>query len=615
MDLILYLLAVPFVAGLVCAVIPKKQRLIAELLALAGSIAVFLMTFIIFRTNPVNFQLFGLELFRIDNFNRFLVLFIALFGILVILYSTKFFPKTDKFSISSFYYTSVLWSISAALGCVLANNLILMLVFWGFLGLTLYVLIQSNSPDSKDAAKKTFIIVGGSDCLMILGIAIIWVLTGTLQMDKIFLSTADSTLALTAFLCLAIGAFAKAGAMPFHTWIPDMAPVTPAPVIALLPASLDKLLGIYLLARISLNLFSLSLPLTAFLMFIGAVTIIAAVFMAMIQHDLKKLLSYHAVSQVGYMILGLATGNPVGIAGGIFHMLNNAIYKSCFFLCGGSIEKKTGTTDLDKLGALAGKAGMPLTFAAFFIASMSISGVPPFNGFVSKWMIYQGLITQFQNASPKFQIIALVCLVAAMFGSALTLASFMKLIHAIFFAQKKNEQKGEVNWQMWLPQLLLAGLCIVFGVFAFALPLKYFIIPSLSAFNLQLSGNLIGFWQPELATMLLIACIIIGIIIFLASFSLGSVIKRHKIFIGGEVLPENQRVTGVDFYQTIKEIKIFDQTYALAQKKVFDIYDWGKAIVNAFASALALMHTGNMHIYLAMSIMGLTILLYVFLGK
>ena len=113
------------------------------------------------------------------------------------------------------------------------------------------------------------------------------------------------------------------------------------------------------------------------MMVIGSVTILAAVMMALVQKNYKKLLSYHAISQVGYMILGIGTMTPVGIVGGLFHMINNAMYKSCLFLTGGAVEKQIGTTDLDKLGGLGVK--MPITFACFVITALSISGVPPFN--------------------------------------------------------------------------------------------------------------------------------------------------------------------------------------------------------------------------------------------
>ena len=112
------------------------------------------------------------------------------------------------------------------------------------------------------------------------------------------------------------------------------------------------------------------------------------------------------------MVLGIGTGNPIGIAGALFHMLNNAIYKSCLFLTGGSVQHKTGTTNLDKLGGLAKL--MPITFTACLIAALSISGVPPFNGFVSKWMIYQGIVELGREGSKLW----VIWLAAAMFGSA-----------------------------------------------------------------------------------------------------------------------------------------------------------------------------------------------------
>ena len=183
----------------------------------------------------------------------------------------------------------------------------------------------------------------------------------------------NSALSIFAFILLAIGALAKAGAMPFHTWIPEAAEKAPLPVMALLPASLDKLLGIYFLYRICLDFFHLypNSGLSLLLMLVGSFTIIAAVMMALVQHDLKKLLSYHAVSQVGYMVLGIGTGIPLAMAGGIFHMLNNAIYKTSLFLGAGSVEEARKTTQLNRLGGLA--RVMPITFITFFIAALSIS--------------------------------------------------------------------------------------------------------------------------------------------------------------------------------------------------------------------------------------------------
>jgi NADH:ubiquinone oxidoreductase subunit 5 (subunit L)/multisubunit Na+/H+ antiporter MnhA subunit len=350
MNQIIYLVSIPFIIGLICLMLPHKIRGVSEFFAIVTSLVCLGFAITVTQLRP-----FNSDLFLIDNLNWFLIPAIAGLGLLIVLFSLKYFfvPDASKQKVN-LYYGYILLTLSAAFGTVVANNLILLLIFWGFLGLTLYLLIQIKSPtfkvqsqvsevrspksdDESTAAKKTFIIIGGADCLMILGIALIWFLTNTFQIDKLgTLLNQSTTLSIIAFWCLVVAALAKSGAMPFHTWIPDMASVSPIPVTAFLPASLDKMLGIYLLARVCLtifpNLLNQSPSLNLILMFIGTVTIIAAVFMAMIQHDMKKLLSYHAVSQVGYMVLGIGTGTAVGIAGGIFHMLNNAIYKCCLFV-------------------------------------------------------------------------------------------------------------------------------------------------------------------------------------------------------------------------------------------------------------------------------------------
>jgi len=266
-------------------------------------------------------------------------------------------------------------------------------------------------------------------------------------------------MATTAFLLLAIAALTKAGAMPFHSWIPDFAETVPMSLTAFLPASVDKLLGIYLLVLICNQLFILTTALSLLLMCVGALTIICAVYMSIIQRDIKKLLAYCAISQVGYMILGIATGSPLGIAAGIFHMINHAIYKSTLFLTGASVEHRAKTTEFDKLGGLGNY--MPVTFSVCLVAGLTMSGVPPFSGFASKWMIYQSLIQQFTapNASEFIKTFYLVFILTAMFGSALTLASFIKLIHSVFMGQPSNEPEynkkniTEVNFSMLLPML------------------------------------------------------------------------------------------------------------------------------------------------------------------
>jgi formate hydrogenlyase subunit 3/multisubunit Na+/H+ antiporter MnhD subunit len=560
-------------------------------------------------------RIFTSPLFISDPLSSFVVLAIGLFFILTALYSLRFMRGRPNLIQ---YYTYIALTAVSSAGAVLANNLILLLVFWGFLGLPLYLLINMGDGDTSLVSKKTFIIVGGSDALMLLGIGIIYYLTGTFQMDAINISLGPnhSSLATIAYLCIAVACFAKAGAMPFHSWIPDCAENAPVSVTAYLPASLDKLLGIYLLARASMDLFIMDNFARIFLLLVGAFTIIAAVMMALVQHNMKRLLGYHAVSQVGYMVLGIGTGNPIGIAGSLFHMLNNAVYKSCLFFSAGNVEYKTKTAELDQLGGL-GRL-MPLTYISCLIASLSISGIPPFSGFFSKWMIYQGLISKWQMANGRWQMgIYALCLAAAMFGSALTLASFIKLLHAVFLGKAVNVKRlpagqagpavNEVQWAMWLPCVILAAICVVFGIFAYQIPLKYFIFPA------QEGAAFIGTWRAGLSTLLIIVGLLLGVLIS----RLGAVrpsLREDTSFTGAETrdLPET-RVTGTEFYNSVKELGILNGVYKKAQAGAFDIYEQGKNIVFGIGRFLQYLHNGVLPTYLVWTLLGMAALFFIFI--
>ena len=539
------------------------------------------------------------QFFRFDYLSVFSGGLAVFFTVLIAVYSRGYFrERKGNFS----YYLYLFLTLVASLGVVFANHLILFLVFWGFLGLLLYLLVSRGEKENTPAtAKKAFIIIGGTDALMLLGAAVIWRLSGTFDMDKIRVPL-TGRLAWGAYLCLAAGALAKAGAMPFHTWVPDVAVDAPTPVTAYLPASLDKILGIYFLARLSLNLFQLTPGANTLLMALGSFTIIAAVMMALVQHDLKRLLGYHAVSQVGYMVLGIGTGNPLGIAGGLFHMLNHTIYKTGLFLSAGVVEKKTGTTELDRMGGLA--KIMPITFISFLIAALAISGVPPLNGFVSKWMIYQGVIEAGKSGGGLW----VVWLAAAIFGSALTLASFMKALYAVFLrrpASDLEEESGKTSPFLWVPPTLLAVLCVVFGVFAYR-TLHLFIYPCLSS-----PVHIFGLWSAGAATVLLLIGLALGLVIYL--INAGFKTRPTEIFIGGETIAENPGigVSPTTLYNTVAEIPFLKKIYSLAEEKVFDIYDLSTGLTLSVSGWLRRRHHGVLTGYLSWLLVGLIILLFI----
>lgn len=603
---LLGILAVPFLAGVLSLIIPGRARPahgIIAVLALAWTIALCapLLTADGGRFSWRLVDVAGFDMSVELTSNRpysFVSLFTAIFGFLIALYSLAFMmdhPQPAKF------FGFLLWTVAGSLGVILSNNLFFLLVCWEFVTLMLFLLVNLGREGTERNAMKSFVMLGASDACMLMGIGLIWAITGTVRMDQIRIEL-SSPAAYAAFLLMAVAALTKAGAMPFHTWIPSISETAPTPVMALLPASLDKLLGIYLLARLCLDLFVLDFSMKLVLMIIGAFTIIAAVMMALIQHDLRKLLSYHAVSQVGYMVLGVGTGTPIGVAGGLFHMLNNAIYKSCLFLGGGAAEHRTGRTELERLGGLGG--AMPVTFFACIISALAISGVPPLNGFVSKWMVYQGTLEVGGG---------IIFLIAAMFGSALTLASFIKVLYSVFMGERPEDigEVREASPLMTIPMLILAVLCLFFGIAA-QIPLAYLIGPvvGLEVGSVPQALSFIkGIWSPTLATLLILIGIALGLIIYLISRMR---VRRAEVFIGGERLEEETtRVAGTEFYDTVRELKVISTIYNDADQGVFDLYVWGGRYGGRIVELFRAAHTGVLSLYLAWLMIGLGVLLLV----
>ena len=602
---------VPLVVGFILLFLPGKMRSLHKLLALVVSIIAFAAAVKIFNSGRLEFAWGVLQLDNLNldllltttALNKFVLLFAMGFGLLISIYSLK----TD-YSVKevNFYYGSLLLAIGGSAGILLSNNLLFLLIFWEIVTVALYLLIAAGGGNCRFAATKSFAMIGASDGAFLLGIAMVWKISGTLVISDITIATASS-LPIAAFLLLMTAAITKAGALPLHTWLPESGEHAPASVMAILPAALDKLLGIYLLVIIVREIFVLqSAALSIILSVIGAATIIIAVMMAMVQHNVKKLLSYHAISQVGYMILGIATMTPVGIAGGIFHMLNNAIYKCCLFLCGGAVEKAAGTAELDELGGLGNK--MPWTFGICLIASLSISGVPPFNGFVSKWMVYQGIIQMGTEGTAGGSLWP-IWLLAAIFGSALTLASFVKIIHSIFLSRLPSDKADvkEVSAVMIIPMAALAGLCVFFGVF-YHVPLKYFIYPAL---NIVPGTAIFGAWDSILATALLIFGLILGSVILL----MGLLARKARVvptWTCGEVQDNDEMIIpGTAFYKTISNMSGLKQLYKGQEKKYFDLYDQSGKVGGMFTNFLKWLHSGLLPIYLTWVVLGLLIILVV----
>lgn len=591
-DFLLYIVGVPIALGIVCLIMPERLKILTRLLAFIATFLTLAASVRVLLLKPLYWPPVPVPVFIADDLSAMAALGISFFALIVTVYSFGYMDKNN-----GRYFGYLLMTLGSSLGAVFANNLILLVVFWGFLAALLYLLVTiRRTVGASNSAKKALIIIGGTDALMIFGFGLLWKMTGTFAMEGIR-APLNGFIPYAAFLCIAIAGFAKAGAVPFHSWLPDVAEDAPASVTAYLPASLDKLLGIYLIARVSLNLFIMNNVSNTMLLIVGAFTIIFAVAIALVQHDFKRLLGYHAVSQVGYMILGIGTANPVGIAGGLFHMLNNALYKSCLFLGAGAVEKSTGTSDLSDLGGLA--KYMPITFASFLIASLAISGIPPLNGFFSKWMIYQGIIELGNGKNPLW----IVWLIAAMFGSALTIASFIKLLHAVFLsrASKKTIGAKESPISMTLPMVVLSAICILFGVFAFAIPISLLVAPVIGK-----GISYIGTWSPDMATALIIAAILLGALIYI--FAVRNKTREVSTFVGGEDPGKFDRVAGTEFYNTIKEVKALGSLYSKEESRSLDIYDISRDVTAIFTRYLQRLTNGVLPTYIVWCLIGMIVM-------
>jgi formate hydrogenlyase subunit 3/multisubunit Na+/H+ antiporter MnhD subunit len=605
--MIYILILLPFIAGLLIFVLPKAIQKITGFFTLLVTLANLVYAVFLFKKDIVTsvpWMGFGVNFsIRVDQFSSFIILAVAVFCFLITLYSITFMKDKNN---SNQFFAYLLISLAMTSGAVIADNLVLMLFFWEGLMVTLFAMILIGSKGAFKTAVKALVLVGVSDLCLMVGIGLTGRLAGTLTMSDINLNL--TSLGGLAFIFLMIGAISKAGSMPFHSWIPDAAIDTHLPFMALFPAALEKLLGIYFLARIALEMFNLTPGswISILMMVIGLVTIIFAGMMALIQKDYKRLLSYHAISQVGYMILGIGTAVPAGIVGGLFHMINHATYKSGLFLTAGAVERQTGTTDLKKLGGLGSK--MPVTFAVFIITAASISGIPPFNGFFSKELIYDGALER-----------GLVYYIIAVIGSFITAASFLKLGHAVYLGKTKNEniKVKEAPAVMLIPMIILAAVCVLFGVYN-ALPLNNLIQPILGEHRLE-GLNFSGFPSN-------IILIIVTGVVLVAAF-LNHLYGARKT--GG----------GIGAVEHIHHAPGLSWIYNKAEKRYFDPYDVGLKVVGFiskvlfkvdravnwfydvfivkvtyfFTGAIKKAHNGHYAMYLSWSLVGTVIIIIIFL--
>ena len=476
------------------------------------------------------------------------------------------------------YYTLFLMLSGGVMGLVLSGDIFNMFIMVEILTFAAVALtaFRNTAKGALEAAFK-YLVVGsmGSTCILV-GTIMLYAQVHTLNFAQLSALIPGNLNNATkfAFALLFIGFATKAFIVPFHPLAADAHGAAPASISVLISGVLTKS-GIYGIIRLAYFLFqSMNLGTIQFmLVFFGCMSMFICVTMALAQHDFKRLLAFHSISQIGYVLTAVGLCTALGISAGLYHAMNHTLFKGLLFLAAGAVLHQTGTTDLDRLGGLSRK--MPWTTVLFLIGAFSISGIPPFNGFASKWMIYQAT---YQKAVESGNIGFLLVTIIALVTSVLTLASFVKVSQSVFFGQlpKELENVKEVPFGMRLAMGIFALLCVLTGLFP-NLVTTYITEPAaravfsvaqyISAMGFDASGVAaesavsfahVGVWEP--VSWLLILCIaLLSITIVAVASKYDNVSQRsgeavdtkYELFYGGEA-QEFSQVGGGDLFWGFK---------------------------------------------------------------
>ncbi|MFW6100042.1 MAG: complex I subunit 5 family protein [Bacteroidota bacterium] len=377
-----------------------------------------------------------------------------------------------RFTSENNFYALLALMIAGMNGVVLTGDMFNLYVFMEIAVIASYALVAFGIERTELEASFKYQVLGGVASLLILfGIGLLYWSTQTLNMADIanVLKGSNHGFLLVFTQILLISGFGlKAAMIPFHAWLPDAHSSAPSPISAMLSGVLIKAVGIYAILRLFFNMFVVSYEISLVITVIGTLSMVIGVFLAIGQWDLKRLLAYHSISQMGYVVIGIGMGMllisqggdksiaSLAIAGGLFHLVNHAVFKGLLFLNSGAIEYVTGTRNLKMMGGLF--KSLPVTSTTSLGASLSISGIPPFNGFFSKLVIIIAAI------KGEFYLLAILAIVV----SIVTLASFMKFQRYAFFNQSKFTRKiKEVPFPMCFSMIVLVVLCVGLSLLIF----------------------------------------------------------------------------------------------------------------------------------------------------
>jgi multicomponent Na+:H+ antiporter subunit D len=506
---------VPIVGGLILFLLPGKLSPYKEHICIGITALFFLLVLSMYpdiKSGKILlgiFQYFSFPLsisFKVDTLTFFLGIFFSFVWFMCACFSPGYMAHEHK---KERYYAFFLMAEGGCMGTIFAGDLLGLFLFFEFMALTTYVLIaHEETPVTMFAAAKYLYMTVAGGLAVVFGLIVTYHLTGSVIFTRPGLLTEPSTLATAAFFAFMFGFGLKAGMFPVHVWLPDAHPAAPSPVSAALSGIMLKT-GIYGMIRIVFNIYSpeviSSLNWDTIMLVLAAITTLLGSAMALLQDDLKRRLAYSSIAQIGYIVLGVFLLSELGLAGGLYHLFTHAFMKSLLFMCAGAIIVQTGIRNISQMKGIGLK--MPLTMIFFTIASVTMVGIPPFNGFISKWQLSMASLDAGQ---PIFVAILIV-------SSLLNAAYYFPIVITAFFASEEGEQHphgdlaehGEVGdyaeesqnghkkaysllgkqsreapWHMIVPMGLLAVGCVIFALLPVNWPWELALAAARSLFSM-----------------------------------------------------------------------------------------------------------------------------------
>ncbi len=451
-------------------------------IAIATSIiAVFALNGPMFEVILPGNQIFGQIPLRIDALSAWMILIINFTFVTGVLYGTGYLrhyhDKPKNIRIHQLLF--VILHISMILVCSV-QNFIAFLIVWEIMAGSAFLLIIFESWNKSTVKAGLNYFIQSHVGILFIMISFIWVIVQTGSMDfnaiRTFSEHVPNPVSITLFFLLFIGFGFKAGFVPFHTWLPYAHPAAPAHISGMMSGVIIKL-GIFGILRMLLLIKSSYLVIGEIILFVSIISGLYGVILAIVQHNLKKLLAYHSIENIGISGIGIGIGSIglglhndflaiAGFAGGLLHMLNHSLFKSLLFYSAGSVYQQTGTLDVEKLGGLIKK--MPHTAGLFLIAALAICGLPPLNGFISEFLIFSGLFAGLKSDSFSFSLFILTAIAALVTIGGLAIICFTKAFGVVFLGTERERfhtEPKEVPFLMLFPKYMVAFMIVSIGIF------------------------------------------------------------------------------------------------------------------------------------------------------